>query len=231
VTAFRKITIGLVTLLPLPLMLLALVLGVYGMESFPDRPAMAFLPHAAYYTTCILIAVFLISDMFTNPAMRPDKRLLWIVVLILGNIIAFPVYWYLYIWRDRPADEPPTSRTFCRWCGYEYEYPLEECVNCGRSMAGGTFVCTLNYERVGSFLPYRNRPALWGYYAGVFSMVPGPGIILGPVAVILGMKGLALHRDGPDRKGRAHAITAIALGIPGTLLSVATGVAVYRYLL
>ena len=33
-----------------------------------------------------------------------DKRVLWVVILFLGNVIAFPVYWYLYMWRKAPGD-------------------------------------------------------------------------------------------------------------------------------
>lgn len=37
-----------------------------------------------------------------------DKRVLWVIILFLGNMVAFPVYWYLYLWR-RPREETRTD--------------------------------------------------------------------------------------------------------------------------
>ena len=28
-----------------------------------------------------------------------EKRALWAVVLFLGNLVAMPIFWYLYVWR------------------------------------------------------------------------------------------------------------------------------------
>jgi hypothetical protein len=39
-----------------------------------------------------------------------DKKVLWVVILFFGNLIAFPIYWYLYMWRAAPpADTPPIA--------------------------------------------------------------------------------------------------------------------------
>jgi hypothetical protein len=42
-----------------------------------------------------------------------DKKALWAAVLFFGNMVALPVYWYLYIWREPPsaASAPPSSPT------------------------------------------------------------------------------------------------------------------------
>ena len=38
-----------------------------------------------------------------------DKRVLWVVILFFGNMIAFPVYWYLYMWSDVQAASTPAK--------------------------------------------------------------------------------------------------------------------------
>lgn len=45
-----------------------------------------------------LMAYFVVH-LFNNDRLSPDRRLLWLVVLFLGNMFAFPVYWLLYVWR------------------------------------------------------------------------------------------------------------------------------------
>jgi hypothetical protein len=49
---------------------------------------------------------FYIVHVFKNPAI-PDKRTLWAVVLFFGNVIAMPVYWFLYVWREPVHPVPP----------------------------------------------------------------------------------------------------------------------------
>ncbi len=53
--------------------------------------------------TFALIAIY-IYNVFNNGRVANDKKALWAVVLFLGNMIAMPIYWYLYIWRDRDSN-------------------------------------------------------------------------------------------------------------------------------
>ncbi len=46
-----------------------------------------------------LIAIYVIHA-FRTDRIENDKRVLWVVVLFLGNMLAFPIYWYLYLWRE-----------------------------------------------------------------------------------------------------------------------------------
>lgn len=64
----------------------------------------------------------------------------------------------------------------------------------------------------GGLIPYRNVPALVGYYLGVFSLLPFLGALLGPVAVALGTVGLVKVSRQPQCRGTAHAIVAIVMG-------------------
>ena len=53
-----------------------------------------------------LVAIYLVH-LFKTDGVPQDKKALWAVVLLLGNMFAMPVYWYLYVWRDVPA--PPET--------------------------------------------------------------------------------------------------------------------------
>jgi uncharacterized protein YqgC (DUF456 family) len=70
----------------------------------------------------------------------------------------------------------------------------------------------------GHLIPYRNPMALIGYYLAVLSLVPGLGLLTGPIAIILGFLGYATYRREPDRHGQVHAVIAIVLGLICTLI-------------
>ncbi len=59
------------------------------------------------------LMVFYIVDVFRNDRVEKDKKVLWAVVLFLGNMLAMPVYWYLYIWRE-PDALPGANSSFGR---------------------------------------------------------------------------------------------------------------------
>ncbi len=69
-------------------------------------------------------------------------------------------------------------------------------------------------------IPYRNPPALIGYYLGVFSLIPFVGVLLGVPAIILGIVGLVKRRRDPKSRGAAHAVVAITLGVLGIVITI-----------
>jgi hypothetical protein len=67
-------------------------------------------------------------------------------------------------------------------------------------------------------IPYRNAPALTGYYVSIVALIPMVGLLAGPAAIVLGVLGLRARRRNPSVKGAAHAWVAIVLGTIVTLL-------------
>lgn len=65
---------------------------------------------------------------------------------------------------------------------------------------------------VGALIPTSNPCALFAYYSGVFSLIPCLGLILGPIAVVLGVLGLKAIDKAPGLPGKAHAWVGIVLG-------------------
>src|SRR5438552_4171155 len=65
---------------------------------------------------------------------------------------------------------------------------------------------------VSTLIPYRNGMALASYYTGVFSLIPCFGLILGPIALVLGVLGLRYANRNPRAKGTAHAVVGLVLG-------------------
>jgi hypothetical protein len=53
--------------------------------------------------TSLVAFLVLVIDVFTNPAVDGDRRILWLLVLLFGNVLAFPAYWYVVWWRGSPS--------------------------------------------------------------------------------------------------------------------------------
>jgi len=47
-------------------------------------------------------------DVFRNPRLPEQERLLWALLLFVGNSIAMTIYFVKFVW---PSEEPPTGRT------------------------------------------------------------------------------------------------------------------------
>jgi hypothetical protein len=93
----------------------------------------------------------------------------------------------------------------CRYCGEE----LQPAAN----------------DQVAHWIPYRNPPALFAYYIGIFSLIPC--FPLGMIAFVLGIIGLMKARREPEVRGAVHAWVGIVMGfLFGGLWTVATILAV-----
>lgn len=81
-------------------------------------------------------------------------------------------------------------------------------------------------DTIATIVPFRNSKALIGYYISIAALIPGVGLALGPVAVVLGVQGMRVVRANPAAHGTLHAIIAIVLGAILTLLNIAGLIAI-----
>lgn len=109
-----KIALLLATLWPVAYMFLFFCFIITMMVLMPQQQAAtgSGLPvwFAAFFVVHFLtiflvlgLTVIYIINVFRNNRVAQDKKALWAVVIFLGNIVAMPVYWYLYIWPE-PAN-------------------------------------------------------------------------------------------------------------------------------
>jgi hypothetical protein len=113
-TRKAKITLAILTLWPFCYFFIflaafvVLMLTLSGSEPSSDGPPLfvcvLFALHFATIIEVLALAIYYVVHLFTRSAVPQDKRALWAVVLILGNMLAMPVYWYFYIWPER--EEP-----------------------------------------------------------------------------------------------------------------------------
>jgi len=83
---------------PLALVWLVLTLApfVYLFVADLDTSEWGYL--IAVVTSYCLVAVYIIY-LFKTDHVAKDKKALWAVVLFLANLVAMPVFWFLYVWR------------------------------------------------------------------------------------------------------------------------------------
>ena len=114
-----KILLGLATLWPFLYLILffifffSLFLFMPGPGGEESGPPFAFAVFIALHLLTMLwimgLTAFYIVNIFRNDRVDKDKKVLWAVVIFMGNMIAMPIYWYLYIWKDLPAGSLPAQ--------------------------------------------------------------------------------------------------------------------------
>ena len=104
-----KMVLGAATLWPFVYMfiffgfIISSILFMPGQPStraFPVFFAVIFVLHIFTMLLTMGLTIFFIVDVFKNVRVDKDKKVLWAIVIFLGNMIAMPIYWYLYIWKE-----------------------------------------------------------------------------------------------------------------------------------
>ena len=112
-----KVLIAAATAWPLVYMFLFMgfifsivVRGLSGPHTRGEVPVafkLVFLLHLLTILWMFALLAFYIIYLFKSDRVAQDKKALWAVVLFFGNMIAMPVFWYLYIWREPGSTVPP----------------------------------------------------------------------------------------------------------------------------
>ena len=127
-TRGKAITLAVFTAWPILYMalfmcaLFVMIMSDFAGGSHAARPSttmMIIFPlHLLTMLEIFVLLVIYIVHVFKTERIAQDKKALWAVVLFLGNMIAMPIYWYLYIWsaphtkenRDAPCGAPLPHR-------------------------------------------------------------------------------------------------------------------------
>src|SRR4051812_4238786 len=58
-----------------------------------------FLSGALLFASVITALIYFIIDVMKNKTVQRTERIIWIIVLLFGSFLGFPIYWYLKIWK------------------------------------------------------------------------------------------------------------------------------------
>ncbi len=106
-----KVLLGIATVWPIlwiPIFIAAMfstiLLNGPGRPPDPDVFPLAMLIilpiHMLTVFGSIALSIFYIVNVFRNNRVKKDQQVLWVVMLIMFGMIAEPIYWYMYIWKD-----------------------------------------------------------------------------------------------------------------------------------
>jgi len=103
-----SVLLGLVSVLPLAYVVyfISYVASLKpGVQPPPMPFERVFSLHLAMMGLSILLTVIYLVIAYRSPQVPNERRTFWAVVLFMGNVFAFPVFWYLFVWPRRPGVE------------------------------------------------------------------------------------------------------------------------------
>jgi len=52
------------------------------------------------FLVSIGVLIFFIINLSRNKKMDQTEKAVWVLALVLGNVICYPIYWYMKIWKE-----------------------------------------------------------------------------------------------------------------------------------
>lgn len=113
-----KIILGVLTFIPLLVVLGSFFFVIYEImtmllseEPFMPLLLMTYLSYVIpymfiYFIFYLGLGIFYLVHIIQNLSLDTEKRILWIVVLVILSWIAMPIYWVVHIWKNDNQPEP-----------------------------------------------------------------------------------------------------------------------------
>lgn len=105
--------LGFFTLLPVAYIIFFIAVIMMSLFRVGERGQVSFIPlfimHMAVTISSWVLLGYYLYFLFKTDRVKKDQKALWAVVLFLGNILAMPVFWYLYVLK--PAEDASSIRT------------------------------------------------------------------------------------------------------------------------
>ena len=102
----NKVVIGILSFIPLVygvFLVMSSFTGLHFFETFDFRDIL----HIGVMGLIFLLFVISSAHLFFSSSKQLDTKLLWFAVLVVGNILVFPIYWYSNVWQENKASTPP----------------------------------------------------------------------------------------------------------------------------
>ena len=113
INRFLAAALGLLSIVPLaavPLFLFVLFPQVASAPSSSDR---AFLfESVGLFMIGLLAMAFYVIFVWRSRRVPRARKAPWSTFIILGSLFTMPVFWYLYVWKDRPLEQRPTLEQY-----------------------------------------------------------------------------------------------------------------------
>ena len=94
----RLIKLGLLLLCILPFGIIV-TLAILERESVPGNSPFGISLVGLLFFLWVFQWIIYIYDVFKNKTIAPNNRIIWLLLLIWGNLVVFPIYWYFNVWK------------------------------------------------------------------------------------------------------------------------------------
>jgi len=99
-----KALLGLVTLAPWVYFVyfISLIFKFLDASTIAESDAIfkqLLVPHVTTMVLAIVLLVIYIRHILKNKTLSSEKQLIWVLLILFGNLVAMPIYWCLYIWK------------------------------------------------------------------------------------------------------------------------------------
>ncbi len=105
-TKGQRLALGIATIPPLiyfPFFFLSPVKEIFSLDiTSPEVPDWILIFAAVHFLMFLytgLLFAFIFIHLFGNRNLSRDRKILWALFLIGGNIVAAPLYWYFHVWK------------------------------------------------------------------------------------------------------------------------------------
>lgn len=99
----KKIFLGILTIWPVIYIFLFFGFFFLTMIGGGDSEIMfrfMFTMHLLTMLLMVALLIIYIRDVLKNKMVPETRKTIWVILLLFGNIIAMPFYWYEYIWKN-----------------------------------------------------------------------------------------------------------------------------------
>ncbi len=111
----RRVALGVATLWPfLYIVFFIVVIGIATVRGGgePDNEliipeALLFALHIFTMLVVVLLMVVYLVHAYRSEELVGDKKTFWVIALFMGNLLAMPVYWWMFL---RPGRKKPETR-------------------------------------------------------------------------------------------------------------------------
>jgi hypothetical protein len=103
----------------------------------------------------------------------------------------------------------------CPACATDNPAEAPTCSQCGEKLTKASRRRSPAYNDKYSLLTSRvpaNRTAVIAYRCAAYGLLPGIGLLLGPLAILFGIVGYRRFKAAPASRGASHSVAAIVLG-------------------
>lgn len=73
-------------------------LAIFAGAEIPPFFGILVVVHLLTMLEILGLLIYYGAHLYRTTAIPPDKKALWAVVLFFANVLALPVYWWLYVW-------------------------------------------------------------------------------------------------------------------------------------